>query len=295
MVALSLAYERALRSPSYLPATTLCAGSSGTFDVDRLRQRSDARSDALFLLGSDTTSYNAKQIYGTLNANHTKVRTVVHEESANVPDRSAFHLTYEEFAALQPMHAGDSFEDLEEQLLRMPLARFCRDLLLALRTGATVLLDNGVSARRLLLQSVFPTEVLERIANCHHHCSPRVELSLSPPEGMGSHRDCSLMARRATGGGEAHIAPSITLPVPFNMTPTLAFETHVILSDIEMAIPMGCFGKRGCSCKFTPRAAIFAASMRRHETAATPAGYVALVSTGWEEYSYRHPANTWGF
>tara|TARA_B110000046_G_scaffold183568_1_gene219918 strand:+ start:228 stop:581 length:354 start_codon:yes stop_codon:yes gene_type:complete len=95
LVAAGEAYNCALRSAEYKPATTLCAGSSGTFDVSKLRQRHDARTEGIFVLGSTATSYNARQVYAAISRGN--VETVVHDNALNVPDGSAFHLQYSDF------------------------------------------------------------------------------------------------------------------------------------------------------------------------------------------------------
>jgi|TARA_B110000046_G_scaffold183568_2_gene219919 hypothetical protein len=189
----------------------------------------------------------------------------------------------------------DELADLESELLRMPLARWCRDLYSAISSGATVPLHDGTQTRMLTVTSVFPLSVLYRLAHCHSNPSPRVELTISPPAGIVAHKDCTVMSNKKSGSEGGHIAPSVTLPIPFVTDAASSMETHVMMSDLELGIPMGIFepveGRRG---QLT-RAAIFAASARTHETTATADGYVAIVSTGWEEYSHRHPSNRWGF
>ena len=61
-------------------------GSSGTFDVSKLRQRHDARTEGIFVLGSTATSYNARQVAAAISRGN--VETVVHDNALSVPGRA---------------------------------------------------------------------------------------------------------------------------------------------------------------------------------------------------------------
>jgi hypothetical protein len=275
-------YSKALVDPSFHAATTLCAGSSGVFSVERLQLRRDARVDSIFIPGSSSTSYMAKQVY--TKCERGRVRTMVHEAASNVPDKSAFHLETKAYFELASKYGCSEEAEWFEATLRMSLCRFAHDLGSLLDAATTV-----VSVRddeQLRLQSIFPRVALRSLAaaKCPQTRSPRMELSLSAAPGMDAHRDCSVMAKKTSGG--EHLSPSACLPLPVVQGESVD-GAFILMSDLDLAIPMG------IASTGRVRPAIFAASQCLHETSASSDGYIVAVSTGWERHSFN--ASQWGF
>ena len=275
-------YSKALVDPSFHAATTLCAGSSGVFSVERLQLRRDARVDSIFVPGSSSTSYMAKQVY--TKCERGRVRTMVHEAASNVPDKSAFHLETKAYFELASKYGCSEEAEWFEATLRMSLCRFAHDLGSLLDAATTV-----VSVRndeQLRLQSIFPRVALRSLAaaKCPQTRSPRMELSLSAAPGMDAHRDCSVMAKKTSGG--EHLSPSACLPLPVVQGESVD-GAFILMSDLDLAIPMG------IASTGSVRPAIFAASQCLHETSASSDGYIVAVSTGWERHSFN--ASQWGF